>query len=125
MRYETFSIRLGPKDTAGRYRTIVNAPAGQASGLFELPFSVEQFAAARAACLFQSGRAVGVERDLARPIQVTSQATPEEIGSALLEALLDGEVRTCYHESRGMAARNGVGLRVRIDFDLKAESIDG
>lgn len=90
-----------------RYRArVLNSPAGQASILFEQPFSaleLENF-------LLRVGRPRRGVRTLGSPEMQAAQA----FGSRLFTTVFTGQIQTCLQRSLDMARQQNQGVRIRL-----------
>ncbi len=98
--YENFDLLIDR--TQGGYRVcVIDAPAGQAQGVFALTPELEAIRAAVAA----GWQIDSLEADRAKPW-----------GAALYAALFAGEVESALLRSSDAAQRSGHGLRVRLNL---------
>ncbi|HEY7347373.1 MAG TPA: tetratricopeptide repeat protein [Ktedonobacterales bacterium] len=113
MEYLDFDVELTAL-TGRDYRAAVRSPAGKANAIMRFPFDetlLENHLLKLQNALLRSGE----ERRRA--------LTPEEqavrgFGRQLFEALIAGDVRACYDQSRVRANQEGKGLRLRLDAQV-------
>jgi hypothetical protein len=107
LEYRELRIRITP-DGSGGYRTHAEGPGGVASGAFMPPFANDEID--------------GILRDISGQVgrKTTRRAEPPDyalvkhFGSALFDALFDGEVRDLYYGSLRAAQDQGRGLRITL-----------
>ncbi len=105
LEYDQFDLVIEPLDEHYCAR-VIESPAGQTSAVFKLPFSdlqVENFVLR----LSRSKR-------LVRRVLSSELAVAKDFGGALFDAVLSGEVRSCFRTSVDQADRRGAGLRIRL-----------
>lgn len=105
MRYLNFDVSI-ERHADGYQATVLDAPAGEATARFTVPFSdleVENF-------LLRMGRPQSGMRRIDSP---EVQAT-KEFGGKLFRALFDDAMYVALNKSLETAGRQGVGLRIRL-----------
>jgi formylglycine-generating enzyme required for sulfatase activity len=107
--YLDFDLTIEPG--AGRaYPMRLTSPAGEARETLRLPFDDLQLENAllklRNALLASGGRR--------RKVLTSEQQAVRELGGALFDALICGEIRSCFDVSRHKAEGEGKGLRLRL-----------
>ena len=127
--FDDFWIHIGPPDasqdpgtegvSSGSFRvTVVQSPAGDASGTLELPFSLGE----TGELLVRMDRTARelidspVTRDFGRKGQARSSS--KDLGIALYKSLFHGAVKARFDESYGRAAEGQRILRIRLNIDL-------
>ena len=109
MQYLDFDLEIGP-GLGREYPLSARSAAGQVHGTLRFPFdtlALENALLKLENALLQSG---GTRR---RALTEQEQAV-QDFGRALFEALLEGDLRSFYYESKRDATRQGHGLRVRL-----------
>lgn len=109
MRYESFSLRIGPSP-GGSYAVSVRSPQGEGEGTFQV-LQIAEPSWAR-----PGPDRTGGTRDLAnRP------STPEvpalDVGKELFQALFRNEVANLFHASLGSLREGHQGLRIDISIN--------
>lgn len=108
--YVDFELEIregGPRE----YPVAVRASLGdEAEGEMRFPYD-ERELENRLLALENALLRVGTRR---RRIRSQEEQTVQDFGRALFEALLDGEARDCYEESREKARRQNKGLRLKL-----------
>lgn len=109
IQYEDFEIRIEPGSQGG-FAVIVESPAGEGHGTFEIP-----------SLPVTLGEAVALEmREVVFGESRSSVYTARDAGKALFEALFKGEVLILFHESLGKLLESEErGLRIRLRFDAR------
>ena len=113
--YLDFDIHIQPTDSGYRVR-IMNSPAGQADGEFELPFSdleVENF-------ILRVGRT----RKGVRRLESPEMEAARQFGGRLFEAVFSNELRGNLRSSLNEAAQQDAGLRFRLHLTDTPELAD-
>ena len=99
---------------AGRdYPVSARSECGEAQATMRFPFDklvLEKHLLALENALLRSG---GVRRRVMAPAEQAVQ----EFGQAIFDALIDGEVRTCYDLAQREAAQKGLGLRLKLRIE--------
>ncbi|MFZ5919031.1 MAG: SUMF1/EgtB/PvdO family nonheme iron enzyme [Chloroflexota bacterium] len=99
---------------AGRdYPLRLDSPAGQARETFRLPFDSLQLKNA----LLQLQNALLRSGGRRRKVLSAGQQAVQDFGGKLFDALICGEVRSCFDVSRLKAESEGQGLRLRLRID--------
>ncbi len=99
--FDDFEVLIAAEKGDGVYPvTVIESPAGQANGEFLLPMSQEELQAAIASMQTLD----------------TDEAMLTDFGIRLFSALFNGDIRTRYAESVGIA-REKKGLRIRLHID--------
>ncbi|HEU5198190.1 MAG TPA: CHAT domain-containing protein [Ktedonobacterales bacterium] len=109
MQYLDFDLEIGP-GLGREYPLSARSAAGQVHGTLRFPFdalALENALLKLENALLQSG---GTRR---KALTEQEQAV-QDFGRALFEALLEGDLRSFYYESKRDATRQGRGLRVRL-----------
>jgi membrane-associated phospholipid phosphatase len=104
MQYLDFDLSIEP--TAEGFTARVNSPGGEASVVFQAPFSdlqIENF-------LLRLGR----RRQAVRGLKPSEIGSAKEFGGQLFEKVFTGDVRACLWSSLDKATSDGLGLRVRL-----------
>jgi len=89
---------------------LLHSPAGEARETMHFPFSnqeLEEHLHALEKALLSSGK-----KPWRKPTR--EQQSVQSFGQALFDALLVGEVRSCYNVSQGKAREQGKGLRLKL-----------
>ena len=110
MDYLDFDLEIAPGLGQDYHVTVSASPAGEARETMHFPFSeleLENRVQAVQLALLRSGTK---QRRVLNPAEQSVQA----FGQRLFDALLTGEVRTRYDVSRREAARQGMGLRIKL-----------
>ena len=110
MDYLDFDLEIGPGNGPDYSVTVIESPAGEARETMRFPFNdleLENRVQAIQLVLLRSG----VKQ---RRVLPASEQTIQDFGQRLFEAILTGEVRTRYDVSRREAARQGMGLRLKL-----------
>ncbi len=105
LKYLDFDLHIQRTDSGYRVR-IMNSPAGQADGEFELPFSdleVENF-------ILRVGRT----RKGVRRLESPEMEAARQFGGRLFEAVFSNELRGNLRSSLNEATQQGAGLRFRL-----------
>ncbi len=111
MTYLDFDLLI--ERTPDHYRArVVNAPAGQATVDFSLPFSPQEIA--DFLVLFGSARQDGRHLKSAPAKRALKADTAKNFGSRLFEAVFAGKVQECWRRSLDEAGRQEKGLRLRL-----------
>jgi hypothetical protein len=113
--YVNFDIHIQRVDSGYRVK-IMNSPAGQADGVFELPFSdleMENF-------ILRVGRT----RKGVRRLESPEMESARQFGGRLFDALFSNEVRGNLRSSLNEAAQEDVGLRFRLHLADAPELAD-
>lgn len=116
--YENFDLLIEPFEAGYRVR-VINAPAGEATGAFDLPFSKDELRTFG----WLSGRA---QRALRLRMAVTptpAPLAPKEFGIRLFAAAFADAVGTCLMRSLDAMQKDGKGLRLRLRFDQAAPEL--
>jgi len=129
MRYEDFTIQIGPRrGEDGHPVRILSSPAGEGAGVFYPPYESDAMD-----LLLQGGirsgrtRSVAAPADTGRHLAVAfesgvetggSDSNAHELGDRLFRALFSGQIQTLYDQSLGtVRSRPGCGLRVKLKLD--------
>lgn len=112
MKYESFSIRIGPS-SEGSHALFVQSPQGEGQGTFQ----VSQGDEIRVPGVeLGSGRS-GESRDLGGARLSAPNAPPLDTGKELFRALFRDEVANLFHASLGNLQGRHQGLRINISID--------
>lgn len=110
MEYEDFELEIG----LGRGReyplTVVQSPAGETHATMIFPYDE----LALKEHLLNLERALLHSGESRRRIQSPEQQAVQDFGQGLCDALLVGEVRSCFEISRSRASGQGKGLRLKL-----------
>lgn len=102
-----------------RYRAfVVDAPAGEDSVVFDLPFALD----ARPR-LGGFGLVRGMSRHLGAADDTGSATSLIDVGSRLFEAVFQDNVQTLLAASLSSVAQEGAGLRLRLRFEKDAAGL--
>jgi hypothetical protein len=114
MRSQEFKVTMEKTLEGIEYPVHASSPIGPATGVFVLPFSIDQIEQAlQNFCEgIPSGRYRG--RETRGEIQF-DELSPERFGSALFRALFRGEVLALYRESL-MVGKPGVAMPVKLNI---------
>ena len=115
IRYDELNVRLEPRQD-GLYDVHAWGETGEASGVFELPFSdlaVENF-------ILKLGRARSGTRRLESP----EMASARDFGGRLFASLFDGGVHDLYRDCYAHAQADDRGLRLKLAFARAPELAD-
>lgn len=103
--------------TRERYRVnVIQSPAGEADGAFELPYSASE--------LNDLFRGLGQVRKATRGAASPEVARAREFGTQLFDRVFAGDVRDCLSDSRGRCQAAGHGLRIRLRLTKVPELLD-
>ncbi len=109
-----FEVQISHQAGEGYVVEVVRSPAGESLPQpFALPLGaieLEKFVLTLQNALLRSG-------SLRRRVVSEDIALVQEFGQILFDALLTGEVRNLYYESRNEAYRTGAGLRVKLRIE--------
>ncbi|MGE5601560.1 MAG: CHAT domain-containing protein [Nitrososphaerales archaeon] len=108
--YLDFELEIGPFDGRAYPVSVVQSPAGEARESMRLPFdegALEQNLQALQIAMLRSGGAY-------RRVLSREEASVQNFGRALFDALLAGELRSRYDISEREARRQGRGLRLKL-----------
>ncbi|MGH7496079.1 MAG: CHAT domain-containing protein [bacterium] len=115
MKYLDFDLLL--ERSNNRYKArVLNSPAGQAEGDFDVPLSeieIENF-------LLKIGRPLRKVRRVEAP----EMEAAKNFGGRLFEAVFTNEVRACFRSSLDEAEHQGMGLRLRLRMTNAPELTD-
>ncbi len=104
MKYLDFDLLV---ERSGRkYRALLHAPAGDAEGYFQLPFSDKDLEIFRLR--------VGQPRKGVRRVNSPEMALVQDYGSKLFKAVFNDELYPCFRSSYDQARSQGKGLRLRL-----------
>ncbi|MEE8524847.1 MAG: hypothetical protein V3T72_13005, partial [Thermoanaerobaculia bacterium] len=124
MRYEDFVIQIGSDRNGGFFTKVLKSPAGEGTGAFRFPFSVEQVLSELERAVRQSSRVRDVRADGSRDLQPSvntpdaSGLDPREIGDVLFRELFHGQIRSLYDQSLGrLGTDSDLGLRIKLKLD--------
>jgi len=99
-----------------RYRAfVVDAPAGEASIVFDPPFAAGEFT--------RLGGLMGLRRDVRPEDGRPPAADLADLGSRLFAAIFRDEVRSLLAASLSSVAEEGAGLRLRLRFEEDAADL--
>jgi hypothetical protein len=110
MRYLDFELEIGLGSGREYPVAVVNSPAGEARETMRFPFddlALQNHLLALENALLRSG----VRR---RKVLTPEQQAVQDFGQALFDALFSGEVRVRYNVSQREAARQDMGLRLKL-----------
>jgi TPR repeat protein len=108
---------LKERDGGGRYRiNVIQSPAGEAGGEFDLPFSESE--------IKELFRGLGNARKTTRGAASLEVANAREFGTKLFDRVFSGDVRDCLNSSRGRTQAAGHGLRIRLRLTKVPELLD-
>ena len=115
--YRNFDLLL---TRAGeRYRAfVVDAPAGEDSVVFDLPFAPDAMPR-----LGGSGLVRGASRHIGAADDTGSAASLTDVGTRLFEAIFQDKVQTLLAASLSSVAQEGAGLRLRLRFEKDAAGL--
>lgn len=112
--YEDFEIEVQRELSSGHGSqypvSVIRSPAGETRSTMIFPFHREQLAHALLRLEHALLRSGGQRRSVPTP----DETAVEEFGSMLFNALIQGEVRTCYDVSLERANLAGRGLRLKL-----------
>jgi hypothetical protein len=129
MRYEDFTIQIGPDRGNGHPVQVLKSPAGEGTGVFEPPFAPGRWQELFAELIRGEGDARGVEgtraeRDLRIRLPAGLSRDEREIGDQLFRALFSGPIRTLWDQSLGtVRSRPGWGLRIKLKLDVAGHDL--
>jgi hypothetical protein len=106
--YLNFDLELGPRGE-GYIARVRASPVGEARGTFTLPFTPEG--------LENVVLRLGRSRTTVRRIASRQDELVKGFGSSLYDAVFAGEVGTSLRRSIDEAARQGKGLRIRLQLE--------
>jgi tetratricopeptide (TPR) repeat protein len=119
LRSQEFKVTIGRTLEGIEYPVHASSPAGSATGVFVLPFSVDQIE--QALQNFQQGIPGGRYRRMRKKREVQfDKLSPEGFGSALFRALFSDKVLTIYRKSLSMAGKPGVANRIPVKLNIMA-----
>jgi hypothetical protein len=95
---------------------VVDAPAGEASALFDLPFVTDEMTGL-------GGLALGVRRGAGAAGDTDPAADLTDLGALLFEAIFRDKVRSLLAASLASVAEEEVGLRLRLRFEEDAAGL--
>jgi len=102
--YADFELTI--EETTDGYRArVLDSPVGTAEAAFELDLSENDLKALAYELQHQRG---------VRRREAPRQGRAREFGKGLFDAVFSGDVEICYRRSLDEAARNGLGLRLRL-----------
>ncbi|UCF29584.1 MAG: CHAT domain-containing protein, partial [Chloroflexota bacterium] len=113
--YLDFDIHIQPAETGYRVK-IVNSPAGQAIGEFEMPFTELELENFR----LRKGRA----RKGVRRLESPEMESARQIGGQLFEAVFSDELRGNLRSSLSEASQQDAGLRFRLHLADTPELVE-
>jgi hypothetical protein len=131
MRYEDFTIQIGPRrGDDGHPVRVLSSPAGEGAGLFHPPFEGDVVGPLLQGGV-RSGRslrsAATVPADVDRHLSVAwgdglerdgSDSPAHDLGDRLFRALFSGQIQTLYDQSLGaVRSQPGCGLRLKLKLD--------
>lgn len=125
MEYLEFELRMSTGSGGVYPIAVVHSPAGEASATMRAPLGDSTFRgylqtldAARGPAS-RTRKAGEVQSPPARSLSPTTmgRAPVEQLGRALFDILLPGELRSCYRASLQRAREQGKGLRVRLRIE--------
>lgn len=117
--YHNFDLLIACSGDAGsgRYRAfVVDAPAGEASILFDLSLGADELSLRR-------GRERGANLTARRVDESAHAASLKDVGSRLFTAIFRDRVQAVLASSLSSAAQEGAGLRVRLRFEEDAADL--
>lgn len=103
--YDNFDLAIDADDDGFEVR-VLDSPAGEAAGRFELPFSAD---ALDNFVLRMAGGRGGVRR-----MGSSRTRRARDFGTRLYDAVFTGDVATCFHRSMDAVERDDHGLRIRL-----------
>jgi hypothetical protein len=110
--YLNFDIAIGSSD--GAYPvSVLRSPAGEPRGELRPPFTGLELQTRLQAIEIALLKSSGERRRILAP----EDRAVQEFGQALFDALISGDVRSCYDVSRSIALRDGRGLRIRLRIE--------
>lgn len=119
--YEDFFLQIHASGEGGHAVT-VHCPAGDGSGIFQMPLTPEELWKLRDGFALENGRD-GTVRDAASEARPSFR--PEEIGARLFDALFTDQVRRLLAESLTLLPEDGEhGLRIKLSFDPGAGALN-
>lgn len=123
MRYEDFTIQIGPDRGNGHSIQVLKSPAGEGSGFLSPISGLDSFrlldSLARTGGTARSAGTARAERDLRIHSQEALSCDVEAIGDQLFRALFPGPIRTLWDQSLGIVrSRPGWGLRIKLKLDM-------
>lgn len=113
MEYLDFEIEIGLGKGRNFPVRVLHSPAGEREGSMHFPFDeleLENY-------LLRLQNALLATGTTRRRISSPSEGAVEEFGTALYEALLSGNIRTCYELSRREAQVQDKGLRIKMRLE--------
>jgi hypothetical protein len=111
--YLDFEIEIGLGKGRNFPVRVLHSPAGEREGSMHFPFDeleLENY-------LLRLQNALLATGTTRRRISSPSEGAVEEFGTALYEALLSGNIRTCYELSRREAQVQDKGLRIKMRLE--------
>lgn len=121
MNYEDFFLQIHASSADG-HAVAVHCPAGDGSGVFQMPLTPEELWKLRDGFALENGRD-GAVRDAATAARPSFR--PEEIGARLFDALFTDQVRRLLAESLTLLPQDGEhGLRIKLCFDPGAGALN-
>ena len=125
MHYEDFVVRIGQKGPGGYSVQVIDSPAGQGEGLFQVPFDPAEIGSVmgelgkRGHMPSTAGqgtvpwfRNIGSKKE-----EQWTRLSLRKFGELLYTALFQGEIKSRYEESLGRVEGKGHGLRLVIKQD--------
>jgi formylglycine-generating enzyme required for sulfatase activity len=119
LEYLDFEVKIERRRGKRCTVSVINSPAGQASGAFTLPFTQAQLALIKAT----------IEKAVLRSKMPTRRAEAPEVtqmkdfGADLFRALFAEEMRACYAQSQAIVRQQGKGLRLKLRLDPSLEGL--
>ena len=113
MEYVDFELEIGSGSGREYPVTVLRSPEGEAHATMRFPFDTLQLEK----CLTDLENALlrsGGWKDTRRRVLPPQEKAVQEFGQALFDAVLVGEVRSCYAASRRGASGLGKGLRLKL-----------
>ena len=104
IRYLDFDLTFAPTETG--YRVVVNSPAGQSTGEFNLPFTPLE--------LENLLLKIGGRREPVRRAESPAMKAATAFGSRLFSTVFTAEVLGSFRASLAQASQEEAGLRIRL-----------
>ncbi len=109
--YLNFDLRLDDHPLGGYTVAVVNSPAGETSGTFDLQFpDLENLLLRLENAVIKGSQRGGARRRLYSP----EEKTVQDFGHQLFQTLFPADIRSLYDQSRILAQNESKGLRLRL-----------
>jgi len=114
--YDDFRVTLRPRADGGYDTVAVGVGGAVHSGVFRLPFDDDELERAVLDVARHGPTRRATTRDVGGSSEPVEHVDPEQLGGALAEALITGDIATGYDAARRKAATDRRGLRLSISL---------